>query len=100
MQNYLTAQQCASQLLTGSITVNNLAAGEEATVGLGWNSSAAIGPGNKTFTTQAPAATADLLGVLSTATSGGSRKMILRHGVTVSAVAPARLHDAPRRSRR
>ena len=86
-QNYLTSLQCGSQLLTGSITVNNLAAGEEANVGLGWNSSAAIGPGSKTFTTQAPAATADLLGVLSTRPAAVS-KMILRHGVTVSAVAP------------
>lgn len=87
-QNYLTSLQCGSQLLTGSITVNNLAAGEEANVGLGWNSSAAVGPGSKTFTTQAPAATADLLGVLSDATSGVVSKMILRRGVTVSAVAP------------
>jgi len=87
-QNYLTSLQCGSPLLTGNITVNNLAAGEEANVGLGWNSSAAIGPGDKTFTTQAPAATADLLGALSNANTGVVSKLILRRAVTVSAVAP------------
>ena len=84
---YLTGLQCGSSLLTGSITVNNLAAGELAFVGLGWNSSAASGPGNKTFTTQAPANPADLLGVLNTA-SANATKMIIRRGVNVTAVAP------------
>jgi hypothetical protein len=86
-QNYLTGLQCGSSLMTGNITVNNLAAGEEAFVGLGWNSSAASGPGNKTFTTQAPANPADLVGVLNTQAALAT-KMIIRRGVSVTAVAP------------
>jgi hypothetical protein len=85
VQQRLTSS-CVAPLITATGMVNSLAAGETATIGVGWNSTSVSGPGNKSFSVSATNSTADLLAVLSNAASPAA-KFIVRRGTNATPLA-------------
>lgn len=84
LQNHLSSS-CAPTVTDAHGTVNSLAAGENVSVSVGWNSTIVSGPGNQSFTVSTTSSTADLLAVLGNASSPAAR-FILRRGVPLAPI--------------